>query len=80
MTHTVEASDLPEEHRGKKAEQANMPESQGEGAQTASRASPSPAPEQAARDEEEKTKHPASENALGSTQDKNPIPPDSTAE
>jgi len=33
-----------------------------------------------ARDEQEKRKHPGSENALESSQDKNPIPPGSTRE
>lgn len=33
---------------------------------------------QSARDTAEKAKHPHSENALESSQDKNPVPPDST--
>ena len=33
---------------------------------------------QSARDTAEKAKHPPSENALESSQDKNPVPPDST--
>jgi hypothetical protein len=80
MSDTAEASGLPEEHRGEKAEQANMPGKQRKGAQTDSRTGSSLDSEQAVRDEEEKSKHPASENALGSSQDKNPIPPGSTAE
>ena len=35
---------------------------------------------QSARDKQDKRKHPASENALESSQDKNPIPPGSTRE
>lgn len=35
---------------------------------------------QSARDKQEKRKHPGSENALESSQDKNPIPPGSTRE
>ncbi|CAN7770956.1 hypothetical protein LJR034_007640 [Caballeronia sp. LjRoot34] len=84
MKHTLEASRIPEEHRGakaevKRAEQANMAGTQGKGAGTNSRADPSPDSKQTARDVEEKNKHPASENALDSSQDKNPIPPGSTA-
>jgi hypothetical protein len=80
MRNTEEASGLPQEHRGEEAEQANMPGRQDKGAQTDSRAGPSHDSEQAARDKEEKSKHPVSENALGSSQDKNPVPPGSTAE
>ncbi|WP_213766230.1 hypothetical protein [Caballeronia sp. dw_19] len=85
MKHTLEASRIPEEHRdakaeeAKRAEQANMAGKQGRRAGTDSRADPSPDSKQTARDVEEKNKHPASENALDSSQDKNPIPPGSTA-
>jgi hypothetical protein len=43
-----------------------------------SSANPPPDTAQSARDAEEKRKHSPSENALRSSQDKNPIPPDST--
>jgi hypothetical protein len=82
MGNTVKAAGLPEEHRAEKAakvEQANMPGKRGKGAGTGSPASPSPDSEQSARDLDEKNKHPASEKALDSSQDKNPIPPGSTA-
>jgi hypothetical protein len=46
----------------------------------AGRAGPAPDSEQTARDTEEKKKHRASENALESSQDKNPVPPGSTAD
>jgi hypothetical protein len=83
MSNTAEASGLPKEHRGEKAEsaqRADMPGKQDKGAPIDSRAGPAPDPEQTARDEEEKRKHPASENALESSQDKNPVPRGSTAD
>jgi hypothetical protein len=81
MRNTIEASDLPEEPRGvgaAKVEQPNVPGEGDKGEGTDPRAGLSPGSEQTARDGEEKNKHPASENALNSSQDKNPIPPDST--
>ncbi len=65
MRNTVETSGLPE--KDSRAGRAGP-------------AGPAPDSEQTARDKEEKRKHPASENALESSQDKNPIPPDSTAD
>jgi hypothetical protein len=50
---------------------------------SSSRTKPAGAPSdtlQSRKDREEKQKHSVSENALESSQDKNPIPPDSTRE
>jgi hypothetical protein len=80
MSDTAEASGLPEEHRGDKAENANASGKRGKEERADSRAGPGPDSEQTARDQEEKRKHPASENALDSSQDKNPIPRGSTAD
>jgi hypothetical protein len=81
MSNTIEAFVLPEEPRGvgaAKVEQPNVPREGNREEGKDPRAGLSPGSEQTARDEEEKNRHPASENALNSSQDKNPIPPGST--
>ena len=56
------------------------PGTQNESSSAGGPGAPAPDTLQHEKDREEKRKHPASENALESAQDKNPVPPGSTRE
>jgi len=78
MRHAANDSRVSGTHRNEPTEDANMSGKQGIRPGKDSPVSPPSDTAQTARDAEEKRKHPASENALESSQDKNPIPPGST--
>lgn len=65
-------------HAHDKKHEASAPFGHDREAKPASPVTPSSRTEQEARDVEEKRRHSSSENALDSTQDKNPVPPGST--
>jgi hypothetical protein len=75
MRHVSQHTDVRAKHR---RENANVPAEDGAAPRKKSQTMPPSDTEQSVRDESEKRRHAPSENALKSSQDKNPIPPGST--